>query len=179
MPLLPEVDAQVAESLVSGEKGPAGNELPAEEVDQKLSYSEHGSVLEGKEAVADIQPEFWGATDQSDAVRHSAPDLVEAAMLAASETIAASTDGSGRNTPDAAELLTEEVSFRLTDVRRKRLEEVGFVWSAREGDKTSDQQVTRNSYDDQWDAMFARLTEYKAMYGNCLVPKRYKEDPKL
>lgn len=75
----------------------------------------------------------------------------------------------------------EEISFRLTDERRKRLEEIGFCWSAREGDKvsTDPSKVTRNSYDDQWDYMFNRLKLYKDTYGNCLVPKRFKDDPKL
>ena len=61
----------------------------------------------------------------------------------------------------------EEISYRLTDERRKRLEEIGFVWSAREGDKAAER-VTRNSYDSQWDAMFSRLLEYKAKNGDCL-----------
>lgn len=61
----------------------------------------------------------------------------------------------------------EEVSYRLTDARRKRLEEVGFVWSAREGEKGSETggRITRNSYDDQWDSMFEKLKEYKEMHG--------------
>lgn len=74
----------------------------------------------------------------------------------------------------------EEISFRLTDDRRRRLEAIDFVWSARESEKTTEQgRITRNSYDDQWDAMFTRLKEYKAKYGDCLVPKRFKEDQKL
>jgi len=74
----------------------------------------------------------------------------------------------------------QEVSFRLTDERRKRLEEIGFCWSAREGEKGSEQgKITRNSYDDQWDAMFNRLKAYKEKYGSVLVPKRFQEDPKL
>ena len=44
----------------------------------------------------------------------------------------------------------DEASYRLTEDRRKRLEEVGFVWSARETDRGSEQnRMTRNSYDDQ------------------------------
>mmetsp|Transcript_856 Transcript_856/g.1357 ORF Transcript_856/g.1357 Transcript_856/m.1357 type:complete len:453 (+) Transcript_856:16-1374(+) len=30
-----------------------------------------------------------------------------------------------------------------------------------------------------WEDMFDRLLQYKAMHGDCLVPKRYKKDPKL
>jgi len=76
--------------------------------------------------------------------------------------------------------VADEISYRLTEDRRKRLEEVGFIWSAREGDKSSEQgRITRNSYDDQWDAMFNRLKEFKTKTGHCLVPKRFKEYPKL
>jgi len=74
----------------------------------------------------------------------------------------------------------DEVSFRLTEDRRKRLEEAGFVWSAREVEKSSEpHRITRNSYDDQWDSMLERLKKFKEKHGDCLVPKRCKEDPKL
>lgn len=97
----------------------------------------------------------------------------------------------------------EEISFRLTEERRQKLEDIGFVWSVRESDAKADQnRITRNSYDDLWDAMYDRLKLYKEKYGvrarrprlsvcvllqlklnlleqNCLVPKRSKEDPKL
>jgi hypothetical protein len=73
----------------------------------------------------------------------------------------------------------DDISFRLTDDRRKRLEEVDFVWAAREGEKGAEVRITRNSYDDQWDQMFTRLQGYKKSYGDCLVPKRFQEDPKL
>jgi hypothetical protein len=32
---------------------------------------------------------------------------------------------------------------------------------------------------EQWEAMFARLIQYKHQHGDCLVPKRYVQDPKL
>lgn len=73
-------------------------------------------------------------------------------------------------------------SFRLTDGRRKRLEEVGFCWSAREGNEKAtllEAPISRNSYDDQWDAMFAQLEQYKQIKGHCLVPKRHPENQKL
>ena len=45
----------------------------------------------------------------------------------------------------------EEVNYRLTDERRRRLESIGFVWNMREGEKgTETCRITRNSYDDQW-----------------------------
>eukprot|EP00339_Tiarina_fusa_P008798 CAMPEP_0117025770 /NCGR_PEP_ID=MMETSP0472-20121206/19007_1 /TAXON_ID=693140 ORGANISM="Tiarina fusus, Strain LIS" /NCGR_SAMPLE_ID=MMETSP0472 /ASSEMBLY_ACC=CAM_ASM_000603 /LENGTH=877 /DNA_ID=CAMNT_0004732585 /DNA_START=316 /DNA_END=2949 /DNA_ORIENTATION=- len=78
----------------------------------------------------------------------------------------------------------EEVTYRLTEERRARLARAGFVWSAREGEKGTEAtggvgRITRNSYDDQWDSMFRQLKSYKEKYGDCLVPKRYKENPKL
>lgn len=74
----------------------------------------------------------------------------------------------------------EEATYRLTDERRQRLESIGFIWAAREGEKgTEPGRIIRNSYDDQWDSMFDKLKEYKEKYGNCLVPKRYKENPRL
>ena len=60
----------------------------------------------------------------------------------------------------------DEISFRLTDERRRKLEEIGFVWSVRESDAKTDQnRMTRNSYDDLWDAMFERLKAFKEKYG--------------
>mmetsp|Transcript_30108 Transcript_30108/g.46157 ORF Transcript_30108/g.46157 Transcript_30108/m.46157 type:complete len:310 (-) Transcript_30108:137-1066(-) len=48
--------------------------------------------------------------------------------------------------------------------RRKRLEQVGFVWhSSQQG----------------WDAMFECLVEYKKKHGDCLVPQNYAENSKL
>jgi len=60
----------------------------------------------------------------------------------------------------------DEMSFRLTDERRRKLEEIGFVWSVRESDAKTDQnRLTRNSYDDLWDAIFERLKAFKEKYG--------------
>jgi len=74
----------------------------------------------------------------------------------------------------------DQITYRLTEDRRKRLEDMGFVWSARDGEKGTDiSRGVRNTYDDQWDSMFEKLREYKEKTGNCLVPKRYKENPKL
>lgn len=100
----------------------------------------------------------------------------------------------GRTSPTQSAGATEEgiLPFRLTEKRRQRLEEVGFCWSAREGEKSAAAElsegggagpfyhrITRNSYDDQWDVMFALLEEYKRQHGDCLVPKRYAPNPKL
>jgi hypothetical protein len=60
----------------------------------------------------------------------------------------------------------DEISFRLTEQRRQKLEEIGFVWSVRESDAKTDQnRMTRNSYDDLWDKMYERLKVYKDRYG--------------
>jgi len=83
----------------------------------------------------------------------------------------------------AAWSVEQAQSYRLTDARRIRLEEVGFCWSAREGNEKTTLEtsgrITRNSYDDQWDAMFDLLVQYKEQYRDCLVPKRYQANPKL
>jgi Helicase associated domain len=47
----------------------------------------------------------------------------------------------------------------LSDERRHRLDEIGFCWSARVVDRPAEARskpTPRNSYDDQWDAMFER-----------------------
>lgn len=36
-----------------------------------------------------------------------------------------------------------------------------------------------NRYEQAWEEMFDSLLEYKSKYGDCLVPRSYKEDPKL
>lgn len=49
----------------------------------------------------------------------------------------------------------DEVSYRLTEERRLRLDSIGFVWNMREGEKgTETVRITRNSYDDQWVSSF-------------------------
>ena len=73
----------------------------------------------------------------------------------------------------------EVTTYRLTEARRKRLEEVGFVWCAQGAKGPDVARIVRNTYDDQWDNMFEKLVEYKNTHGDCLVPKRYKENPKL
>lgn len=67
---------------------------------------------------------------------------------------------------EASEKSDEEKNFRLTEDRRRRLDEIGFVWSARESDKAIESvKSSRNSYDDQWDTMFERLRAYKEVHG--------------
>ncbi len=87
------------------------------------------------------------------------------------------------NNDDASQLSDQsedEICFRLTEDRRKRLADIGFVWSVREAEHSYEaSRIVRTSYDDQWDAMFNLLSAYKERYGDCLVPKRYTENPKL
>lgn len=60
----------------------------------------------------------------------------------------------------------EELCFRLTEERRRKLESIGFAWSAREADKKNEQsRLARNTYDDLWDSMFERLKVYKSKHG--------------
>ncbi|KAL7529442.1 hypothetical protein ACHAXR_004521, partial [Thalassiosira sp. AJA248-18] len=48
--------------------------------------------------------------------------------------------------------------------RMKRLDIIGFVFRVR---------------DNKWDEQFAALQRYKNKHGNCLVPQKYIDDPKL
>ncbi len=45
-----------------------------------------------------------------------------------------------------------------------RLQKIGFVWQL---------------FDARWEAMFARLVQYKDMFGHCNVPRKWIEDPQL
>ena len=40
-------------------------------------------------------------------------------------------------------------------------------------------QQSKKVNNEQWDAMFKKLLEYKEVHGDCLVPKRYSSDPRL
>ncbi|MGI8967035.1 MAG: helicase associated domain-containing protein, partial [Limisphaerales bacterium] len=53
---------------------------------------------------------------------------------------------------------------RLSAERICRLDELGFVYS---------------SHDAQWEEMLETLLEYKRQHGDCNVPNRYRENPKL
>jgi hypothetical protein len=85
---------------------------------------------------------------------------------------------SGGATADAKKDSPEEESAevepaaRLTDDRFRRLENIGFVWVARESDNKGDGKG-KSSYDEQWDIMYERLKAYKEKHGHVLVPKRY------
>ena len=53
---------------------------------------------------------------------------------------------------------------RLTLDRRKRLEEIGFVWDV---------------FAAKWEEMFAALVKYKKEHGHCNVPRHWAENPQL
>jgi hypothetical protein len=65
----------------------------------------------------------------------------------------------------------------LTEERIKKLEKAGFVWNTRNSDAQSEVEAQRRiqAQDDRWNATYRLLLEYKAKYGNCLVPKEYRE----
>mmetsp|Transcript_8343 Transcript_8343/g.16515 ORF Transcript_8343/g.16515 Transcript_8343/m.16515 type:complete len:133 (+) Transcript_8343:1-399(+) len=50
-----------------------------------------------------------------------------------------------------------------------RLESIGFTWSSLRSKKQLK----------SWESMFQSLIEYKELYGNTLVPKKYDKNPKL
>jgi superfamily II DNA or RNA helicase len=52
----------------------------------------------------------------------------------------------------------------LNEERVRRLTEIGFVWNPKE---------------EYWEEMFKALQEFKQTHGNCEVPKRFKDNPKL
>merc|ERR1712087_293637 len=54
----------------------------------------------------------------------------------------------------------------LNDYRLERLESIGFRWAKRKGQAS-------------WDEKFNELVAYKAKFGNCLVPTKYKENTAL
>ncbi|KAL7491007.1 hypothetical protein ACHAWT_000516 [Skeletonema menzelii] len=54
----------------------------------------------------------------------------------------------------------------MTDERLERLESIGFRWAKRKG------QVG-------WDKKYEELIQYKAKFGNCHVPTKFKENKTL
>lgn len=59
---------------------------------------------------------------------------------------------------------TEYQRGTLNPERKRRLEEVGFQW---------------NRWDEMWAGRLKDLAEYKAKYGHCNVPAKWKEYPQL
>mmetsp|Transcript_24312 Transcript_24312/g.40303 ORF Transcript_24312/g.40303 Transcript_24312/m.40303 type:complete len:307 (+) Transcript_24312:459-1379(+) len=54
----------------------------------------------------------------------------------------------------------------ITQEESDRLDAIGFEWIPRD-------------WDEHWNAKIRQLKRYKMAHGNCLVPKRFKEDPQL
>lgn len=69
--------------------------------------------------------------------------------------------------PDAAKVAADK-GKRLTLERKRKLDELGFVWSLRS-----------KRIEDHWDEMFKQLQEYKDQHGDCLVPSRHEQNLKL
>ncbi|KAL7542468.1 hypothetical protein ACHAXR_011805 [Thalassiosira sp. AJA248-18] len=63
------------------------------------------------------------------------------------------------------ELLNEKAG-KVTNDRVKRLDSIGFA-------------VDVQDHMSQWDERFLALQRYKKEHGNCLVPRRYSDDPQL
>ena len=61
-------------------------------------------------------------------------------------------------------LLQDGEHSQITEKRIAKLEETGFDW---------------NPQETAWESMFSALIEYKEEHGDCLVPKRYKDNKKL
>ena len=61
----------------------------------------------------------------------------------------------------------------MTTQRIKILNHIGFVWDA------SDKIGGSKRDDEGWMRMFEQLMEYKEQHGDCLVPNKYEDNPKL
>ena len=82
----------------------------------------------------------------------------------------------------AARNRQKRLSFdpKLSNSRIERLEAAGFVWDAvgasdlKKIEKPI--QVKTKNQSGSWESMLKRLKDYKAQFGDCLVPKDYKGD---
>jgi Helicase associated domain len=77
----------------------------------------------------------------------------------------------GRWTQFVRRWRTRKDETRLTPSRRRRLDEVGFVWDAKSHPDYKIVQGTVKQVDEHWEKMFQTLLEYKAKNGHCNVPK--------
>jgi Helicase associated domain len=77
----------------------------------------------------------------------------------------------GRWTQFVRRWRTRKDETRLTPSRRRRLDEVGFVWDAKSHPDFKIVQGTVKQVDEHWEKMFQTLLEYKAKNGHCNVPK--------
>merc|ERR1719203_2477945 len=64
-------------------------------------------------------------------------------------------------------LLMQGLPSALTTERIKRLDAIGFTWSVRPEPVST------------WNKKFQELKDYKATFGNCMVPQRYRVNSQL
>jgi len=69
----------------------------------------------------------------------------------------------------------------LTAERIERLEDMGFLFRARGADVQAEieKKKKREKGVQKWEMHFGQMSEYKAIHGNCLVPKLFKENRAL
>jgi hypothetical protein len=103
-----------------------------------------------------------------------------------------------RTTDETIGIEIVQPNKRLNAERLQKLESIAFAWSAKhvrksqkkvecpqntpvEANTTSQQQQQRRHRlnEAQWEDMYQRLLKYKEQHGNCLVPRKYEQDPKL
>jgi len=113
-------------------------------------------------ATAEDAAEFAAAMATDEVIEAMDEDAHQAAVVAAAEAAAEAI----MDAPTAA--LAARPALRLTQERKDRLDALGFVWSLRS-----------KRIEDHWDLMFRQLVEYKQKHGDCLVPSRFEENPKL
>lgn len=65
----------------------------------------------------------------------------------------------------------------LTDERVERLHSLGFAWNTRSREHL--RQAVFSRFQDRWDKCMESLKKFKAKYGHCAVPRRWKEDEDL
>ena len=84
------------------------------------------------------------------------------------EALVQSEDSATTTTPASGLEDNVDKGKRLTEERKQKLNELGFVWSLRS-----------KRIDDHWDEMFRQLVDYKKVHGDCLVPSRFESNLKL
>lgn len=121
-------------------------------------------------------------SDTSSPTYESAPNAMKVQVVTTNETIVSKlsagsfelasgdppTIGDAYAPSPAVANVAVDKGKRLTPERKKKLDDLGFVWSLRS-----------KRIDDHWDEMFKQLLAYKELHGNCLVPSRYEANLKL
>ena len=113
-----------------------------------LLYREqhHGNTLIPKRYPPDPRLGTWAATQ-----RVQYKKLMEGRPKQGDAISSDSGDDPQRGLSD------EEMSFRLTDDRRRRLDDIGFVWNVRESDKSVEQGCHATLHDNHWDGKLVGL----------------------